>query len=189
MSSPSIVYHPSVSKPLRLTICLLVVPAILASGCGSSKTATTTTTSTSATTTSARTSATTPTTSHSTGSKAPQQTTTTPAQKTTTATPKTQTLPSQPNPQASTLETGATGAHASPRHLFPLELQQKFLAAWLAAHLSKSSGECVIAKFEAQKIIEGRALAEMVGFELALIDHFKLNPQSRQYAKECHAVA
>jgi hypothetical protein len=178
-----------VSKPLRLTICLLVVPAILASGCGSSKTATnTTTTSASATTTtSPPTSATTQTAGQSTGSSGPQQTSTTPAQKTTTATPKTP--PSQPNPQASTPGTGATGTHASPGHVFPLELKQKFLAAWLAAHLSKSSGECVIDKFQAQKIIEGRALAEMVGFELALIDHFRLNPQSRQYAKECHAVA
>ena len=74
------------------------------------------------------------------------------------------------------------------KHQFPVALQSRFIAVWLGAGGSKSSAECVIEKYEARNVVEGRALAEMVGFQIALLDHLELNAQSRKYASECHGT-
>jgi hypothetical protein len=185
-----IVYYALMSNPRRLTICLLVVPAVLASGCGSSKTASTNTTaSVNAATTTAPANTNTQTASQSTGSTGPQHTNTTPTQKATNATPKTKAPPSHTTAQAPRPRTQTTEPQVSAKRLFPLQFKQNFLAAWTAASGSKSSGECIIAKYQAYKGEKGKALAELVGFELVLNNHLKLrNRLARQYAKECHGA-
>lgn len=177
-------------NPRRLIICLLVVPAVVASGCGSSETASTSgTASVNAHSTSVPANPSTRTASQSTGSSGPQQTKKTPAQKATKATPKTQAPPSHTSAQAPKPRTQAPEPQVSPKRQFPLRFKQNFLAAWLAANGSKSSGECIIAKYEARKAEKGRLLAELVGLELVLNNHLKLkNRRARQYAKECHST-
>jgi hypothetical protein len=46
----------------------------------------------------------------------------------------------------------------------------------------------MIHKYEAWKVEKGRALAELVGTELVLNNHLKLNRRAKLYARECHGV-
>jgi hypothetical protein len=183
-------------NPRRLTSFLPVALAVLASGCGSTETASSTKATSAHATTSASANASTQTASQSTASKAPQQTSTTPAPK---AFPTVQAPPSHTSTQAPTPGSKATKPRQPRSYPFPPEFQQRFIAAWTeVVKGSKSSGECIIAKFEKRTTVEeGQALAELVGLELVLRRHelskllakgSPLLERAQQYAKECHHV-
>ena len=169
---------------------LLILVAVVASGCGSSKKARTTTTAT--------TSAIAGTTA-STGATTTQSTTTRPKPHTTK--PPARKPPERPLGQS----LGAPGpANAStpkikippepkapPRggkYTYPREAQSNFIGVCLSGGGSKSSCECIIEKFEARRVEEGQSLAELLGFELALKSGLALNARDRLYARECKSA-
>jgi hypothetical protein len=58
----------------------------------------------------------------------------------------------------------------------------------MAKHSSKASCECIIAKYEALNVEEGRSLAELLTTDLVLKRHLKLNRRAKQFARECHSA-
>jgi hypothetical protein len=203
------------SSPRCLTICLLLAPAALAGGCGSAEsTSTHTTAGVAATaTTGAPSGVGTQTAAQGTGATGAEQTSTTPAPPAKRATPTTKAPPSQTSAQAEIPIAAIPKVKFTPpkrkpkvtpqyseghivkplrpglRNQFPLELQSRFITVWLAANGSGSSAECVIEKYEARNVAEGPALAELVGVQVAVLDHLQLNPRARRYARECHSGA
>ena len=180
---------------------MLLASTILVVGCGSSKsTSSSPSANASTTTTEPAATATVPantgsqTSAQSTGSTGPTTTTSAPAA-TTPASKAGQPTPdkSAPKPKAKVKPRYVEGRIAPEptkgiRHQFPFELKQKFIEVWLSAGGSKATAECVIEKYEERSVSEGKALAEMVGFQLALLNHLPLNALSRQYNRECHGT-
>lgn len=173
-------------NPRRLTIFLPLALAILASGCGASETSSTSKAASVTTTTSApaNTSPSTQTAVQSTGATGTQRTSTAPVQTTTAPLPKKVTLPS---PAVARKLPSAVPPNRSVGHNYPLEFQQRFIAAWETANGSKSSAECIIAKFEALSGELGRSLGELVGTERAVLNHTRFSRRARQFATECHS--
>lgn len=182
-------------KPVRFAICPLVALAVLASGCGSTKTTTTSAT--------APATASTPTTASTTGNTtvpagkgaqtATQSRGSTHAPQTTTAHTQTP-APTQPAVRAYAPHLKSKSVEPQPkpkpgrRYEFPLEAQRQFIGFCTARNSSKSSCECVIAKFEARKVEEGQAISELLVIGVALRQGLPLSARARQYAAECKST-
>jgi hypothetical protein len=177
-------------KPLHLAICLPVALAVAASGCGSTKKASTTTTASTPTTASTTGGTTGPT---STGATATQTTTPKQAPKKSKAHAK---KPAAPKPQATVPQRIITAPKPKPepktppkgKYEYPLEVQTAFISSCVAGSSTKSGCECIIAKFESRKVEEGQSLSELLGAELALQNGRRLNRRARQFAKECKST-
>jgi hypothetical protein len=176
-------------KPLHLAICVPVALAVVASSCGSTKKASTTTASTP--TTASTTGGTTGPTS--TGATATQTTTPKPAPRRSKA--KKPAAP-KPSAQATVPQRIITAPKPKPepktppkgKYEYPLEVQTAFISSCTAGGSSKSSCECIIAKFESRKVEEGQSLSELLGAELALQNGRRLNRRARHFAKECKST-
>ncbi len=194
---------PNVHKSRALTCLLPLALAILAGGCGSSNTASTSKAASvrpTTTTTNAPASTSSQTASQGTDANGSQQTSSTPAPKAAKATPTTQASPSHTSAHAPKARikgpkrgTEPAELHALRTHQIPVYVEEKFIAVWLAAKGSKSSAECIIAKFQARKVKLGSKLGELVGLELWVIHHFNLSGsavarRALQYMKECHGT-
>jgi hypothetical protein len=185
-------------KPLGFAICPLVALAVVASGCGSTKTTTTSAT--------APATASTPATASATGdtaapaSKGAQTATqingSTHAPQTTTAHAQTP-VPTPPAGQAFAPHLKSKSLEPQPkpkpgrRYEFPLEAQRQFIGFCTGRpgnYSSKSSCECMIAKFEARKVEEGQAISEMLVIGVALRYGLPLSPRARLYAAECKST-
>jgi hypothetical protein len=159
-----------------LAICLPAVLALFASGCGSTKTASTPTATTSATAT-ANAGATPPT---ATGTKtatqrthpkhAPPHTTASPAkpkrQKAAEAKPKREQKPSKK--KAEELEVGAGSNEKAPPHRFPRVFQLRFIVSCEAGKGSNATCECILTKLEKSNVEKGQSIAELIALELEL---------------------
>ncbi len=178
-------------KTVQLALGVLVLPAILASGCGSSETSTTTSSSASATVppTTSSTAAT-----QSTGATGAQNTT--PAPKPAETTPKPKVKIAVSSLEAAALkrkiaELGATKvaelrrkvqakirAEAEPgpgfnrkvpkARLYPPEIYRPFYAECQTAGGNLASCECIVVHLELTKVEKERSVAELVALELAL---------------------
>lgn len=198
-------------KPLHLTICLIAL-ALVASGCGSTKKANTSTTAGTRAGTGAGENA--QATTLAAGSNGARQTNSAQARKSAQA-PKapeaksgrqangSQSTTSAVKPITKPLKPTSPAAEGRPHpfrepskgpYRFPLSAQSSFVAACTAAGGSKSSCECIIAKYETRTVEEGQALAELLGAELQLRNRGTLGPvgafarRSKQYAKECRSA-
>jgi hypothetical protein len=182
----TIVYHFPMFTRRHLSVLLPIAVAIALSGCGSSETSSTTTVaSTPAPAATAPPSTGTPTATQSTPTTGAQ---TTPAPATSTAKPAPAKTPTHTTTQAPKATTEAAKPPASTTHKpFPLELTRKWLEVWENAGASKTTGECMIVKFEGIPGEQGRALAEMVGTQLAVQDHLKFNAMAHKFAVACHS--
>ncbi len=189
-------------RPRRLTISLLLVPALVASACGSSKPSTTgtaasvsvSTPSTPGTGTQASTPAKTST--QSAAPTGPVHSGTT-ANKTTTSPPKVKTTPPRKTTSPRKPKVSGPEPTAAAGPPFPPEITVPFLTVWLASHQSKASGECVIAKYKARNIERGEAIAELVGIEVLIRSHLggtrrvrqsKLGQRAEADAAACHGT-
>jgi hypothetical protein len=164
----------AVLKPIRLAICLPVVLVVLASGCGSTKTASTPTTAT----TSPNAGTTLPpgkgaqTATQSTSSKHAPQTTAAEAkperrEKAAEAKPERELKASKRRAEA--VKPRVESAEQVPRsHRYPRYIQLKFISSCEAAKGSNSSCECVLTKLEKSNVEKGQSIAELVGLELEL---------------------
>jgi hypothetical protein len=184
------VYAFTVPKPLRLTACLPLALAVIASGCGSTKTASTSTTASTNAGTSAPSNGSSQTATHSTSSNEARQRSEANKQKAAKARLGRQAKGSQRSTEAAKPKTQAAKGQAPPKlqYLYPLDARQNFIATCMAAKGSKSGCECIIAKYESRKVVEGQSLAELLGVEVGLKDGFRLPPRARQYVKECSST-
>jgi hypothetical protein len=184
------------SNPRLLVALLTVGLALIVVGCGSSETSPTSTAA-------------------STGASAPVSTTPPAVVQSTATTPKTTTAktPEQhPSATATTPKTttparpkvvivkrtakAPASVQAPPRYIYPPEAQGHFIAFCTTGGGSKTSCECVIAKYEARKVPhgtslveeEGETLSELLGIEVGLKDHLPLNTRAIRYARECHSA-
>lgn len=176
----------------RFAICLIVGLAVLASGCGSTKTDSTQTTVTAST---------------DAGTTVPKG-----AQTTTQGTSSNQ-APQTTAPEAKP-ERGATAAEAKPEreqkaskkraeavkpsvqsseqvplsHRYPRLVQLKFIAGCLAAKGSDSSCECILTKLEKSNVEKGQSIAEMFALELAFQRGVSLQVAMRHGVRLPHGV-
>jgi hypothetical protein len=198
--------RPLMRKSPGLAICMLATLVVVTSGCGSSKTASTLTqtsanASPSATGSSGAPTTPQPTTTQGTGSKDAKQTGKATAPKAT---------PAQPIPRATHSGSSATAPAlltkpvkhpltrqqklkfeeepVNPPYDFPEQSQRVFMSFCQAAGSSRGGCECVITKFENEKVTEGRALGELLGTNLALRNRSPLNAHAKRYAKECKST-
>jgi hypothetical protein len=173
-----------------LTISLLGALAVLASGCGSTETASTGKVASTNAGTSAPAGETPRTTSQSTAPKAAHQTAKVPAGKAPRANPEHQaTVPTTSTEAAKPKTEAAKPVQAPLRHRFPREVKNNFIAVCTAAKGSTSSCECIVAKYESMNVEEGQSLAQLVGVWLSLKVHGQFTPQAKLYAKECKNAA
>jgi hypothetical protein len=179
-------------KPLHLTICLFVAPAVLVSGCGSTKTASTNTAVSTSAGTSAPATQSTQAVPPSTSSKATPhpgnaggttagQAKAEPKQKAAEAVPEQKETAAEREAFARHLRKVAAdrrraaipGLEAAEARLpkkrrYPKELQGKFLGLCKAAKGSTKSCECIIVKQELNTKVEvGQSLAELLALEIA----------------------
>jgi len=193
-------YRTDMRAPPRVVICPLVAAALLVSGCGSAKKASTTITENTNLGTSAPANA----------GTAPKGTSAKESQHAKTAvTPSATAAKPEQNQAAATEEfrrhqrqrqaneraagTRILGAAESdlPRNRrYPKELQGKFLRACKAAKGSTSSCECIIVRQEANlKLERGRTLAELLALELAFArEHASLEDIRRRRIRSPHEV-
>jgi hypothetical protein len=173
-----------------LTISLLGALAVLASGCGSTETASTSKVASTNAGTSAPAGETPHTTSQSTAPKAAHQTAKVPAGKAPRANPEHQaTVPTTSTEAAKPKTKAAKPVQAPLRHRYPLDVKNSFIAVCTAAKGSTSSCECIVAKYESMNVEEGRSLGGLLSVELSLKDHEKFTPQAKLYGKECKNTA
>ena len=166
-------------KVPRAAVCLPALLAVLASGCGSTKTASTTVTVASTPTTGSTNTGNTGTTlpavkaaktaTQSTGAKhLPTHTTVAPAkpqqEKTAEAKPKFEKGALENRTEAE--EAGRASSEKAPPGQYPRFFQIRFIVSCEAAKGSHSSCECIITKSEKSNIEKGRSLAELIALEL-----------------------
>ena len=157
-------------KPPRLAILLLSSLAVVASGCGSTETASTS--STTPTNASPSAPASPQTVSTSTSPAKAQPTTTAAAPKVAEAEPKHQESAAEAKPE-SKAEAPKPSAKATPSHVpvsrqYPKPMQSSFIAACKAWKGSASSCECLLASFEMKKVEKAQSLAELLATEGAM---------------------
>jgi hypothetical protein len=173
-------------KPLRIAGALLLALSLAVSGCGSSETASTAATNGPAAQTVRQ----------STSPKQPQQTGASGQKQANETKPRTEAATSNPGgttakPTAAAKPTSTAAEPQSPikpRYRYPLEVQRDFIAACTGASGSKSSCECIIARYESLKVEEGASLSELLGVEVALNNKLRLSRLARQFARDCSSA-
>jgi hypothetical protein len=180
-------------KPFHLTICpLLLTLAVLASGCGSTETASTSKTASAKAGASAPAGETSRTASQGTtlttaphGATAPSHNAS-PTNKHQATVPGTSTEASKPKTTAARPKRkAAIPLLPPPRHVFPAEATRAFISVCRTAGESSASCECMVAQFEARNVEEGHSLAELLGAEVSLKDHEMFLPGAKLIAKKC----
>jgi hypothetical protein len=185
-------YSIAMRKPLHLAICLLVAPAVLVSGCGSTRTASTNNTASTSASATAPATQSTPTVAQSTSSKAAQHASKARKPKATKAKPERKQKPAaakgeqketaaeaeayqryKRKQEAARRAAARPGLEAAEARLpvkrrYPKDLQGKFMVLCKAAKGSTSSCECIIVKQELNTKLEiGQTLAELLALEIA----------------------
>jgi hypothetical protein len=196
-----------VLKAPRLAIFLIVGLAVPASGCGSTKTVSTTTTTASAPTTastSTNAGTTAParkgaqTATQSTGAKNAPHTTAPkakPQRREKAAEAKPQRVVKALKKTAEELELGRGSSEKSPPHRFPRLFQLRFIVSCEAAKGSNSSCECILTKLEKSNVEKGQSIAELLvlqgelqsgtSFQAVARGRVRLPRKVKRYTKEC----
>jgi hypothetical protein len=160
----------------RVAACLPALLAVLASGCGSTDTASTTTiasTPTTASTNTGNTGTTLPavknakTATQSTAAKQPTHTTVAPP------TPQRRAAEDERKRKEGALENSAeieqaarASSEKAPPHQYPRFFQIRFIVSCEAAKGSHSSCECILTKLEKSPVEKGQSLGELIALEL-----------------------
>jgi hypothetical protein len=176
-------------NPGRTPMLLSLVLVVVASGCGSTKTASTSKTASVGAGTSAPANQG-PQTSHPGTGSTGGQASTTPSGTATNATPNHPAKGTTTSAKAAKPNGGASEHLAAPpRYLYPAELTQSFISVCTAASNSTSSCECLVGKYEAMNVQEGESLSFLVGLEITLKHHLKkVGVRAKRFASECHAT-
>jgi hypothetical protein len=164
---------------ISFTICLIAAVAVLASGCGSTKKATTATTATTGTIASTSTGATaTAGVPAGKGAQKPAQSTgATHAPHATApeARPEHREAPVKTTPEqqrilkrrAESVKPGAGSGELTPPHHYPKFIEFSFMSSCEAAKGSRSKCECILIKQEKSNVEKGQSIAELVALEVA----------------------
>lgn len=165
-------------RPFRLASCLLVVAAILASGCGATSTSSTTTSVSTSVSTGASGSSSPPTATQGTSSaeaarraKAgePAGAKTAPGHQGRAAEAKREAEHSTPEEIAqATAPGGGFLNNVQLKKRYPVRAQREFIAKCERGKGSTPACECIVAKLELSPVDKGQSLAEMLAIEVAL---------------------
>jgi hypothetical protein len=170
-----------VLKPGSFAVCLLVAPALIASGCGSTETASTSKTAGASASTSAPSNESTQTAAQSTGSTGAQNTVKAREPKAPKAKPTLQEKAAEVTRRRELTEREKKAAQAEapkpspgfakdvPRaRRYPPEISQPYYYLCEAGKGSPGTCECILVKLELTNVEKGRSIAELLAVEVAL---------------------